>query len=90
MRAALAILVLLAGLVPAGAQSAAAVDREIAAMAQANRLYDARLMAQAHRRTMAAWYGWQAPVNAHPRPQRSGGCRYSPQQRTCWSHIQYR
>lgn len=87
MRVILTVLVLIAGLIPAGAQSAAAVDREIAAMAQANRLYDARLMAQAHRRTMAAWYGWQAP--APRRAQRWSGCSTTPRERTCWSRIRY-
>lgn len=83
MRAALAILLLLAGLVPSMAQSARDIDLAIAAIAAQERWIAAR---SAHRRFVEL-YDYRPTVAAPRRPQRSGGCSYTPRERTCWSRV---
>lgn len=88
MRAALAILVLVAGIAPAMAQPCN-VDCQIARMSEANRLYDARLAFQAHRQNMAAWYSWRAAAQVQRRPLRWHACRSTPWERSCSYRIRY-
>ncbi len=85
MRTALAIVVLIAGLVPAAAQvTARDVDLAIAAIAAQERWIAAR---SAHRRFIEL-YDYRS-TRIVRKPQRSGGCRWSPYERRCWSSIVY-
>lgn len=82
MRVVLAFALLVAGLVPAAAQTPHDVDRAIAAIAAQERWIAAR---SAHRRFIEL-YDYR-PTRVTRRPQRSGGCQYSPQGRNCWSRV---
>ena len=85
MRVALVIPVLAALTAPATAQvTARDVDLAIAAIAAQERWIAAR---SAHRRFVEL-YDYRPTVQAR-KPQRSGGCRYSPRGRKCWSSIEY-